>query len=116
MKKEKSKYIFFLFREFNSFFDDQLYLNQDNFRNWMEGILDKVARATSGNDIIKLPGYAPVSKILTLTSLYTYLVTYSLIFVIIDSLARIYQLRINQNQLASIYINCKLLILYAFIK
>lgn len=39
-----------VYRELKSFIDDDLYLNQENIRRWMEGILDKVAYRTSGNN------------------------------------------------------------------
>ncbi|XP_011878529.1 PREDICTED: uncharacterized protein LOC105567890 [Vollenhovia emeryi] len=47
-------------KELKSFIDDESYLNQEKFRNWMEGVLNKVAYATSGCSIIKLPGREPI--------------------------------------------------------
>jgi len=44
--KEK---IYFLFRELNSFIDEQDYLNQEKFRTWIEKIFSRVANATGRN-------------------------------------------------------------------
>lgn len=56
---------FFLFRELNSFIDNESYLNQDQFRFWMEGILSKVANKTSNqNNQIILSDSISVRKIL----------------------------------------------------
>ncbi|XP_018366990.1 PREDICTED: cyclic GMP-AMP synthase-like [Trachymyrmex cornetzi] len=48
------------YRKLNSFIDDQSYLNQQRFRTWIEGILDKVAWATGGNNEILFDGYLPI--------------------------------------------------------
>jgi len=37
-------------------------LNQQKFRTWIEGILSKVAKTTSGSNEILFDGYLPVSK------------------------------------------------------
>lgn len=49
-----------VYKELNSLIDEQSYLNQEKFRNWMERILGKVANDTSGNNKIILDGYAPI--------------------------------------------------------
>ncbi|XP_067211979.1 cyclic GMP-AMP synthase-like receptor isoform X3 [Linepithema humile] len=50
-------------KEMKSFIDDDSYLNQEKIRTWMESILSKVARTTSGNDqYIKLDRYPQITK------------------------------------------------------
>ncbi|KAG5338142.1 CGAS synthase, partial [Acromyrmex charruanus] len=48
------------YRQLDSLIDDQSYLNQQKFRTWIEGILSKVARATSGHNEILFNGYLPI--------------------------------------------------------
>jgi cyclic GMP-AMP synthase len=50
------------YQELSFFIDKQCYLNQEKFRAWIEGILSKVAHATSGNNIIMFDDI-PVIKI-----------------------------------------------------
>ncbi|XP_018045431.1 PREDICTED: uncharacterized protein LOC108685249 isoform X2 [Atta colombica] len=48
------------YRKLNSLIDDQSYLNQQKFRTWIEGILSKVAKTTSGSNEILFDGYLPI--------------------------------------------------------
>ncbi|KAG5307687.1 CGAS synthase, partial [Acromyrmex insinuator] len=48
------------YRQLDSLIDDQSYLNQQKFRTWIEGILSKVARTTSGHNEISFNDYLPI--------------------------------------------------------
>ncbi|GAB1867932.1 hypothetical protein CAJAP_09011 [Camponotus japonicus] len=48
-------------RELNAFIDDESYLNQDEFRSWIEGILSKVAEKSSKSNKIIFRGYMPIT-------------------------------------------------------
>lgn len=57
----KKEIVLFHSRELNTFVDSELYLNQDKFRGWIEGILSKVAQKSSNkSDKIVFSGYIPV--------------------------------------------------------
>ncbi|XP_018406844.1 PREDICTED: uncharacterized protein LOC108782940 [Cyphomyrmex costatus] len=51
------------YKKLKSFIDEESYLNQEEFRGWIEGIFSKVTRTTNGNNGILIDGYSSAIKI-----------------------------------------------------